>query len=240
MRKKSGSRGDWQDLDAADPYAYGSQLHSPPAAHLNPFTDPTPGRYSPLSSVDDQERVQVENYLLQGRQQSPVHVAAPPLPPASTVSQGNFYPTNASGQPLSSLEAQNAAAEAEKQEKSRSFNFFAGFGRSRRSSSNANQSFTEKSGYEQLGDENDEVQQHFGPAPLGPQTRRNKMKKRVALTEGNLVLDCPIPSRLDGFLPRKDAEEFKYMRYSAVTCDVRASEANENIALTPSRSAGRL
>jgi hypothetical protein len=34
---------------------------------------------------------------------------------------------------------------------------------------------------------------HFGPAPTGKQARRNavNVKKKVALTHGNLVLDCP-------------------------------------------------
>jgi hypothetical protein len=58
----------------------------------------------------------------------------------------------------------------------------------------------------------DEDKQHFGPAPSHPMLRRNKTKKRIALTNGNLVLDLPIPTRLAGFLPRKGEEEFMTMR----------------------------
>ncbi|KAM0756035.1 hypothetical protein T439DRAFT_320725 [Meredithblackwellia eburnea MCA 4105] len=58
----------------------------------------------------------------------------------------------------------------------------------------------------------------YGEAPPGAQLRRNKTKRRIKLTEGNLVLDCAIPSRLSGFLPRKDDEEFRFSRYTAVTC----------------------
>lgn len=45
------------------------------------------------------------------------------------------------------------------------------------------------------------------------QLRRNKTKRRIKLTEGNLVLECAIPSRLSGFLPRKDEEEYRFTRY---------------------------
>lgn len=46
----------------------------------------------------------------------------------------------------------------------------------------------------------------------------SKKTKKVALFQGNLVLDCPVPSRLIEANPRKDPE-FCHMRYSAVTCD---------------------
>lgn len=52
----------------------------------------------------------------------------------------------------------------------------------------------------------------FGLPPATRQLRRNKTNRRVQLTKGNLVLDCLIPTRLAGFLPRKDADEFKYTR----------------------------
>jgi chitin synthase len=58
---------------------------------------------------------------------------------------------------------------------------------------------------------------HFGPAPIGRVTRRNKEKKRVPLTRGNLVIDIPIPSRL--VLPRRGEREMRYTRYTAATCD---------------------
>jgi len=59
---------------------------------------------------------------------------------------------------------------------------------------------------------------HFGPAPL-KQTRRYKTTKTVTLTQGNLVLDCPVPTKLLDVLPRKNGDEFTTMRYTAVTCD---------------------
>ena len=52
---------------------------------------------------------------------------------------------------------------------------------------------------------------HFGPAPA-LQLRRNRTRKRVALTSGHLIIDAPIPSRLSGFLPRKGQDEFDRMR----------------------------
>ena len=62
--------------------------------------------------------------------------------------------------------------------------------------------------------------QHFGPAPArGAQLRRHKTKKNVRLTQGNLVLDCPVPTKLQSFLTRRGEEEFMNMRYTAVTCD---------------------
>ncbi|MCO5598531.1 hypothetical protein L7F22_052628 [Adiantum nelumboides] len=61
---------------------------------------------------------------------------------------------------------------------------------------------------------------HFGPAPArGAQLRRHKTKKNVRLTQGNLILDCPIPSKLQSFLSRRGEEEFMSMRYTAATCD---------------------
>lgn len=73
--------------------------------------------------------------------------------------------------------------------------------------------------------------------------RRNRTNRIVKLTAGNLVLDCAIPTRLAGFLPRKDEDEFGFTRcvewvldtseddtnlgllgrYTAVTCGVRPS-----------------
>ncbi|KAG0181734.1 Chitin synthase, class 2 [Apophysomyces sp. BC1021] len=46
----------------------------------------------------------------------------------------------------------------------------------------------------------------------------NRRTKKVALFRGNLVLDCPVPTRLLDASARKD-KEFCQMRYSAVTCD---------------------
>lgn len=64
------------------------------------------------------------------------------------------------------------------------------------------------------GDSDDEkdLNRHYGPAPEHPVARRNKTKKSIPLTHGNVVIDCPIPTKLMGFLPRKDQEEFRFMR----------------------------
>lgn len=60
--------------------------------------------------------------------------------------------------------------------------------------------------------------------PEGRQERRGARdalmaKKEVKLINGELVLECKIPTILHSFLPRKDAVEFTHMRYTAVTCD---------------------
>lgn len=51
-----------------------------------------------------------------------------------------------------------------------------------------------------------------------PIERSNTQTKKVPLYNGNLVLDCPVPSRLLDASARKE-KEFSMMRYSAVTCD---------------------
>lgn len=66
--------------------------------------------------------------------------------------------------------------------------------------------------------------EHYGPAPDGAQERRGvrppqMSKKEVPLINGELVLDCKIPTILYSFLPRRDEMEFTHMRYTAVTCD---------------------
>jgi chitin synthase len=58
---------------------------------------------------------------------------------------------------------------------------------------------------------------HFGPAPVGRVARRNKTTKQVPLTNGNLVLDLPVPPKL--VLPRAGHPEVMKTRYTAVTCD---------------------
>ena len=59
--------------------------------------------------------------------------------------------------------------------------------------------------------------QHYGPAPIGRVKRRHNQKKRVQLTNGNLVLDLDVPTKM--VLPRRGEEEMSKMRYTAVTCD---------------------
>lgn len=44
-------------------------------------------------------------------------------------------------------------------------------------------------------------------------------KKEVRLINGELILECKIPTILYSFLPRRDDIEFTHMRYTAVTCD---------------------
>ena len=44
-------------------------------------------------------------------------------------------------------------------------------------------------------------------------------KKQVHLINGELILECKIPSKLLSFLPRRDDTEFTHLRYTAVTCD---------------------
>lgn len=58
---------------------------------------------------------------------------------------------------------------------------------------------------------------HYGPAPVGRVTRRHKQKKHIQLTNGNLVVNLPIPSKL--ILPLRREEEMMHTRYTAVTCD---------------------
>ncbi|KAF9580736.1 hypothetical protein BGW38_002488 [Lunasporangiospora selenospora] len=72
---------------------------------------------------------------------------------------------------------------------------------------------------------------HFGPAPA-LQARRYKTTKKVTLTQGNLVLDCPVPTKLLDVLPRKIGDEFTTMRYTAVTSDPN-DFPNQNYTLRP-------
>ena len=69
-----------------------------------------------------------------------------------------------------------------------------------------------------------EQEGHQGPAPTGRQDRRGARqaqmaKKEVRLINGELILECKIPTILYSFLPRRDEIEFTHMRYTAVTCD---------------------
>lgn len=66
--------------------------------------------------------------------------------------------------------------------------------------------------------------EHYGVAPEGAQSRRGARqaqmaKKEVKLINGELVLECKIPTILHSFLPYKNSIEFTHMRYTAVTCD---------------------
>ncbi|KAK0627790.1 glycosyltransferase family 2 protein [Immersiella caudata] len=73
-------------------------------------------------------------------------------------------------------------------------------------------------------DESGAKTEHYGPAPDGRQERRGvreplMSRKEVQLINGELVLECKIPTILYSFLPRRDEIEFTHMRYTAVTCD---------------------
>ncbi|CAI6337157.1 unnamed protein product [Periconia digitata] len=70
----------------------------------------------------------------------------------------------------------------------------------------------------------DEKADHYGPAPDSAQPRRGARealmtRKEVRLINGELILECKIPTILYSFLPRRDDTEFTHMRYTAVTCD---------------------
>lgn len=70
----------------------------------------------------------------------------------------------------------------------------------------------------------DDKDEHYGPAPTGAMPRRGARdavmtKKEVRLINGELILECKIPTILYSFLPRRDDVEFTHMRYTAVTCD---------------------
>ncbi|KAF2152027.1 glycosyltransferase family 2 protein [Myriangium duriaei CBS 260.36] len=65
---------------------------------------------------------------------------------------------------------------------------------------------------------------NYEKAPDGKQERRGAREaqmqsKEVKLINGELVLECKIPTILYSFLPRRDDVEFTHMRYTAVTCD---------------------
>ncbi|KAH0837216.1 Chitin synthase 1 [Fonsecaea pedrosoi] len=94
--------------------------------------------------------------------------------------------------------------------------------------------------------EEDDIQSekldHYGPAPEGRQDRRGlrsaqMTKKEVRLINGELILECKIPTILHSFLPRRDEREFTHMRYTAVTCDpddfvVQGYKLRQNIGTT--------
>ncbi|OTA98560.1 glycosyltransferase family 2 protein [Hypoxylon sp. CI-4A] len=70
----------------------------------------------------------------------------------------------------------------------------------------------------------EEKVEHYGAAPDGKQERRGvraplTSKKEVQLINGELILECKIPTILYSFLPRRNEVEFTHMRYTAVTCD---------------------
>lgn len=67
---------------------------------------------------------------------------------------------------------------------------------------------------------------HYGAPPEERIRRRGKTKKKIALTDGNLVVDLPIPSTLDKVIMRRDLDDMAKVRYTAVTCDPDHFERN--------------
>lgn len=67
---------------------------------------------------------------------------------------------------------------------------------------------------------------HYGAPPEERIRRRGKTKKKIALTDGNLVVDLPIPSTLDKVIMRRDLDDMSKVRYTAVTCDPDHFERN--------------
>ncbi|KAF9361934.1 Chitin synthase, class 1 [Mortierella sp. AD094] len=71
----------------------------------------------------------------------------------------------------------------------------------------------------------------YGEAPER-QERRYKTKKNVELTNGNLILDCPVPTHYLKNQKKQEGDEWQYLRYSAVTCDPNDFK-NEGYTLRP-------
>ncbi|KAF8313001.1 glycosyltransferase family 2 protein [Clavulina sp. PMI_390] len=59
---------------------------------------------------------------------------------------------------------------------------------------------------------------HYGRIPQRV-PRRFKTTKKIQLYNGNLVLDCPVPSKLLDMCAMRNEREFTHMRYTAATCD---------------------
>lgn len=94
-----------------------------------------------------------------------------------------------------------------------------------RASLKSHNSFQSESTFTEEMNSKEEDEDHYGPAPTGRQERRRgarqaqMAKKEVRLINGELILECKIPTILYSFLPRRDEIEFTHMRYTAVTCD---------------------
>ncbi|KFY44492.1 hypothetical protein V494_01449 [Pseudogymnoascus sp. VKM F-4513 (FW-928)] len=90
--------------------------------------------------------------------------------------------------------------------------------------SESRESYTSESTFTEEYENEKSDFEHYGPAPDGRQERRGARqaqmaKKEVRLINGELILECKIPTILYSFLPRRDEIEFTHMRYTAVTCD---------------------
>nr|KAK5442132.1 Chitin synthase, class 2 [Exophiala xenobiotica] len=85
-------------------------------------------------------------------------------------------------------------------------------------------SYSSQSTFTEEDEVTNEKFNYYGPAPEGKQGRRGLReaqvtRKEVRLINGELILECKIPTILHSFLPRRDEREFTHMRYTAVTCD---------------------
>ena len=181
------------DLDANDPYMGQPDpyqaMRSPP-----PQTDYSGRSYTPAYTVADEDQQDdraVEQLLLQQQQLQSHH------PPAASYAQPYAQPYDA---PEYYPQPQQTAYDP--------VQYIADLPSKEKVDDNNSLYSASGKSFDSAGDDAAPTA-HFGPVPTGRLLRRNKTKKRVALTHGNLVLDCPIPSRLNGFLPRKDAEEFR-------------------------------
>lgn len=164
-----------QDLDQHDPYRYGSpayteSLHSTQAGHQahlghSPFADVRgQNNYQTFDQNDSEERDYVERYLLQDTGASD----APVYRPTTTYQQQSTQPYDYSPvQYLSEFPSKEQDYDAA--------------------------SLSSHSGKSALShDDNEPLNPHFGLPPVGAQLRRNKTKKRVALTHGNLYVLEPL------------------------------------------------
>ena len=93
-----------------------------------------------------------------------------------------------------------------------------------RASLKSSNSYMSDSTFTEEEDEHGNKLDHYGPAPDGRHDRRGirdaqMTRKEVRLINGELILECKIPTILHSFLPRRDEREFTHMRYTAVTCD---------------------
>ena len=98
---------------------------------------------------------------------------------------------------------------------------------------------------EELYQKEEEEDDKYVPVPAaGRQERRRgarqaqMAKKEVRLINGELILECKIPTILYSFLPRRDEIEFTHMRYTAVTCDpddfvLKGYKLRQNLGSTP-------
>jgi len=94
---------------------------------------------------------------------------------------------------------------------------------------------------EESRNEFDEAMMYEVPTDAQPRRHRSTMRKTVTSENGNLILENPVPTKLASFLPRRDEDEFLFMRYSACTAEpddfvdagftLRAAKLNREIEL---------